>query len=973
MKDYLFKRRGFLTKSTSVVLAALMAASVIGAGTVSAAGTAGDTSSGDADVKVLSGDSNYFGQYDVISSYTLSDEEIEIKGTEYTGIANSQDALKTVADRQGVLLGLSNDWIEWTFDVKTTGTVALELDYTAVTDRSTDIMVALSIDGKSPFTECASLYLPRLWKREYFEGENGLRFKTDSQGNEIASDPIQLEQWNKIFLEDSQGYYDEPYLFYLEAGKHTIRLSAVDSAVIIGGLKFYNKDYIPYKEYYNKYSSQIITDGETAYQQAELTEYTNSASINPTSDKLDAGTVPTDPVEVMLNTIGQTNWSSQGESISWKVDVPKAGMYKVAFRARQNVNSGLTSYRNLYVNGEIPFDEARNVPFKYSQGWTMYTLGGEEEMLLYLEPGDILTLTCSPGKATEVLRNISQAISELNHIYRKVIAITSVNPDTFQDYKIEKRIPNIEEDLSDIEKDLRDTYAELCDILGTDGSLASTLNYVADTIEKLAAKPYTIPEKLSSFKSGIETLASLTQSLSAQPLEIDYIAYLPTENDLPKVGVGFFKSLGFGFKQFIASFTTDYTMNDGHETEKTINVWVSTGRDQARILTNLITSDFIPKTGTGVELNMVDTGGTLVRAALAGKGPDVALMVGQGQPVELAARGAILDLTEYVTDDMYDDFHKSAWTPFYYQDKIYAFPETQAYQVVFYRTDIFEELGLTVPNTWDEFYEVMAVLHNNNLLIGLNEVDANNYGVSAGLGVFESLLLQRGLKSIYTPDLKKTMFDTEIAYQTFTDWSEFYTQYGVERELSFYTRFRSGEVPIAVSSFATAVQLQQTAPEIRGLWAMAPFLGTEKEDGTIDRSQTAGVTGCMVLKAAEERGVKEEAAQFLKWWVSADVQHKYGTSLETTLGAVGRYYSANLEAFEKSNWSTADMELIQSHRQYLVNFPTVVGSYAVQRDLTSALREVIAGTERPRRALMLYNTDINEEITRKRKEFGLET
>lgn len=154
---------------------------------------------------------------------------------------------------------------------------------------------------------------------------------------------------------------------------------------------------------------------------------------------------------------------------------------------------------------------------------------------------------------------------------------------------------------------------------------------------------------------------------------------------------------------------------------------------------------------------------------------------------------------------------------------------------------------------------------------------------------------------------------------------------------------------------------------------MAPFLGTEKEDGTIDRSQTAGVTGCMALKAAEERGVKDEAAQFLKWWVSADVQHKYGTSLETTLGAVGRYYSANLEAFEKSNWSTADMELIQSHRQYLVNFPTVVGSYAVSRDLTSALREVIAGTERPRRALMLYNTDINEEITRKRKEFGLET
>lgn len=464
-------------------------------------------------------------------------------------------------------------------------------------------------------------------------------------------------------------------------------------------------------------------------------------------------------------------------------------------------------------------------------------------------------------------------------------------------------------------------------------------------------------------------------SLSGQPLEIDYIAFVPEKAEEPSGKVGFFKSLSYGFKQFIYSFINDYSnMSNVGDSEKTpVNVWVATGRDQAQVINNLITSDFSVKTGIPIELNMVtDVSSTLIKAALAGKGPDVALMVGQQEPVELAARGALVDLTDYIDEDVYNSVHKSAWVPLKYQDRIYAMPESQNFMVTFYRKDIFEELGIEVPNTWDEVYDVLAVLQSKNLTMGMAEINTAMMGVSASLYVFNSLMYQNGQTSYYTEDLSKTLFDTEIAYDAFTKWSEFYTDYGLDRSIDFYSRFRSGEAPFGFSAFTFYTQLQQAAPEIRGLWGMAKFPGTVQEDGSVNRAQDGAVTTCVMLKAAKDKGVADDAYEFMKWWISAETQTSYSADIEVALGITGRYSPANLEAFANVDWSEDDYELIESHRQYIINQPTVIGNYSVNRDLTSAMRDVVADVSRPRRALLLYNTDINEEIARKRREFGLE-
>ena len=913
-----------------------------------------------------SAQSAYFAIYNNLKDYERPLASIEMKASD------SIDASALKTDESGItyiLLDQSNNVCEWTFEVEESGVYNIENFYRPTADYERDITLSVTVDGKLPFDEAAQLTLPRIYKCDYQAGD--YPFAKNKLGDDIRPDQTQVPEWTSVYFENPVGLYDEPYLFYLEAGSHTIRYELKETAVQLEKIVVCNKSYMKYEEYLSTYSDKKAEGKDCVIQEAEVYDSVTNKNIYVNNDKSDAATSPNNPKNSLLNTVGGSGWAFQGDSVSWSVDIKEAGLYRVVLRARQNINSGLFSYRTLKINGEIPFEEAKALAFSYSQDWKIHTLGTEEGFMLYLEPGDVLTLSATTGEISETLRSVQSISDELTAIYRQVIAITSASPDIYQDYKLEDKIPDLEENLREAYTRMTATYDGLCEILGTKGSLASSLKYAAENVKDISEKPYEISERISAFNSTIGTLGSLISSLEQQPLEVDYIAYLDADAELPKSGAGFLKSFIYGIKQFVYSFTNDYgIVSADTDAEKTVKVWVSTGRDQAQVLSEIINSDFTPKYNVGVQLSLVDTSTTLLRASLAGKGPDVALMVASTYPVELAARGAVLDLSEYIDENLKSEFHKSAFTPFYYNGGLYALPETQSFPVIFYRTDIFEQFGISVPNTWEEFYEVMAVIQSNNLAVGLPEIDSANYAVSASLNIFEALLVQNG-GMFYTDDLSKTLFDTETAYQSFTDWSKIYTNYGVARELNFYNRFRTGEVPFAIRGIGDYLQIKVAAPEINGKWDIAPIPGTLKENGEIDRSISSTMSGCIVLKAAAKRGVAKEAANFIQWWVGNETQEKYGRNLEITLGTAGRYFTANIEAFGKIDWSSHEIEVLDTQRSAIVNQPTIPGSYAVNRDLTSALREVIDGTNRPRRALMLYNSDINEEITRKRKEFGL--
>ena len=159
----------------------------------------------------------------------------------------------------------------------------------------------------------------------------------------------------------------------------------------------------------------------------------------------------------------------------------------------------------------------------------------------------------------------------------------------------------------------------------------------------------------------------------------------------------------------------------------------------------------------------------------------------------------------------------------------YGVPEMQAYDMMFYRRDeaLMIELGLKVQ-IGDDFYKMIPVITRNNMNVGFNQ------------DMFATFLFQRG-GTYYNKSLTRTEFDTPEAQQAFADLTNMYTRYDFPLTYDFYSRFRTGEMPVAFQPFTQFNLLSVASPELNGLWDMAPYPGFKRPDGSIDRSQHATI------------------------------------------------------------------------------------------------------------------------------------
>jgi ABC-type glycerol-3-phosphate transport system substrate-binding protein len=379
----------------------------------------------------------------------------------------------------------------------------------------------------------------------------------------------------------------------------------------------------------------------------------------------------------------------------------------------------------------------------------------------------------------------------------------------------------------------------------------------------------------------------------------------------------------------------------------------------------MIDNDFTSQSGIKVNLKLVDAA-TLLNAVIAGKGPDVALSVGQGEPVNYALRGAAEDLTQFEDyKEVFNNFYPSSYEPYRFNGGIYAVPETQTYDVMFYRKDILDELGVKVPQTWQELIEILPVIQQNNMTIAMPSVEKSDL-----TGIY-SMLYQNG-GSLYDESHKKTLIDSESGVKAFQTYTKFFTNYGLPVVYDFVNRFRSGEMPLGIQDYSTYNTLVVFAPEIRGLWDFTLVPGTLKSDGTIDRSCPSGGICSLMLKQSDE-AKKKSSWEFLKWWAKTDTQVNFGREMESVLGSSARYAAANREAFEQLSWSHEQIEALKEQRECTIGIPEIAGGYYTSRHVSNAVRKIVNQHEDPREAVLDYAITINKEIEKKRIEFGLDT
>ena len=116
---------------------------------------------------------------------------------------------------------------------------------------------------------------------------------------------------------------------------------------------------------------------------------------------------------------------------------------------------------------------------------------------------------------------------------------------------------------------------------------------------------------------------------------------------------------------------------------------------------------------------------------------------------------------------------------------------------------------------------------------------------------------------------------------------------------------------------------------------------------------------------------QEGAWDFIKWFTSTDAQVKYGNNIESILGTMGRYATANEEALQQLSWTTSEVNLLLDQLDSQVEIPIIPASYGVTRNVMNAFRAVVNDYDNARDTLFWYNKDINDEITRKLEDLGL--
>ena len=889
-------------------------------------------------------------------------------------VTDAQITVTTVDGENDVMQWANQEGsVSWTVNIPETGVYNIKMIYEALESNTNDVEFSLLIDGESPYATASRITLSKRWINES-------EIKQDSRQNDIRPGQISTPCWQETPLEDIDGLFNEPLEFYMEAGEHTITFESEKAEFAVKSFTFYQYEA---PAAYTAPSDSDLTQaqGQKITLEGETAAYKSSRTLYPTSDKssyLTSSANGSSPTKTRYNTIGSGSWTQSTQTVTWEFNVDKAGYYKIGIRGRQDQMRGMYSNRRLYVNGEVPCLEANQIKFYYDTDWSITTPKSEngDDLYFYLQAGtNTISLEAVPGEIGEIMGDLDELVYNINSYYRQIRQITGPDPDEYNNYMIDTAIPSIVPDFKEYAKTLRDKKAEIEKLSGSGGTEAETLEKMAIVLDKCIKKPDLIPEMMSQIKDNITSVSSFVNQYREQPLEVDMIEVATSDQDFTSCDKSFFGSLGFGFKGFIGSFFEDYNaLSD--EDESAMECWVMLGRDNAEALQQLISSEYNPTAKTKINLKLVQGG--IVEATFAGKGPDLALFMGGDFPIQLAARGVLTDLTTFSDfDEVKSRFADDATVLYQYNGGTYGLPCDQTFPMLFYRSDILSEYGIdpaTDLNTWDGLLNCLPTLQRNYLEVGLILPVMTSTGGTTQVSAitepgntFAMLLLQQGL-NYYNEEQTKTTFDTQEAVNAFDTWTKFYTTYSFQQTYDAFTRFRTGDMPVVIQNYTFYNQLSVAAPEIKGCWGFQPVPGTVQEDGTINHAANSNGSGAIIFtKAADQEG----AWDFIKWFTSTDAQVKYGNNIESILGTMGRYATANEEALQQLSWTTSEVNLLLDQLNSQVEIPIIPASYGVTRNVMNAFRAVVNDYDNARDTLFWYNKDINDEITRKLEDLGL--
>lgn len=895
---------------------------------------------------------------EVIIDYSLPTQE---------AVLLSEEATERLGYNGNSVADLGTDEIaSYRVDISEAGYYVINTDYIVTGNILNNVTVSIMINNEFQFDDAKTIDVVLNWE------DSTKEFVLDTYGDETLPTQNKFEEWRHLDLYNNTYTSNEPLLFYFVEGINTVTIQNVSS----GDLKFGDLEVNPpksipsYEEYIQNYSGQA----------SEFNLFTNATEYSEKNSSYvrliaygSPSVTPFDSVDKKLNVIDGKAWYKAGQEVTYEVEVLEDGLYDLTLHYA-NFKTDFNVFRSIKIDGEIPYREFMSYGFEYTPTkWANETLSDEEgnPYQIYLEAGvHTITFRAEKNELSEQLRNLQAMIDHINQFALEIIKITGKDIDQDRTWEITRYIGNTKYYLEAYQKIVKYMVVQLS-VYSDKDDLSSALSYLKKAtveLDKMLEDPDELPLYLNNLYSGSSSVTLMfgnsLDTLADQQLFLDGF-YISNNDYYEKANAGIFTKLFSGFKTFFTSFTSDkYRIENSDDV---INVWVNRPLTYVDIMQKMADSSFTVDFDKRVKISVMPDPTKLILANSAGNTPDVALGLMSYMPFDLAIRGALYDLSQF--DDYWEfanNFAPGALVPYIFDDGVYAIPETLEFNALVYRTDVFDSIdGLYVPDTWDDVV---------GLLPTLQRYDMNFYYPTSGGTALKwfyqtsPLIFQNG-GTLYSEDGLTTTIDSENSYKGIQLLGELYTTYSLPQQVeNFYNSFRYNKLPVGIIDFNTYMQLKNAAPELVGQWKIAPYPGIYNEEtDSVDRWYIGNGTGGVMFNNSDD---VEGSWEFMKWWMSTEIQTEFAYTLQSTYGPEFLWLSGNLSAVESSPLDNADKKIILEQIKWLRDVPRTPGQYMLERGLSNIWNTVTFDGTPVRVAIDRELIIINREIERKMIEFG---
>lgn len=848
----------------------------------------------------------------------------------------------------------------FTINAPASGLYTLTLDCLLPENSFIDYSLSLLLNGEEPFFEARSLSIPVYWQDATKD------FPTDRYGDETAPEQVNVGGWRSYPLYGSTYITDHPLCFWLEAGQNVVELvNTTARGLELGALTATAwQEPASYADYIAGHSGAAVVQDFIGVNATDFTQK-NSPYIQHWAS-LDGDVTPSDPINKKINVI---DIMETGATAYFTVSVPESGLYAVALHMAA-YDEDFSSFITLAVNGEVPFRELYSCEITPDKnGRRINAIFGNAEgepYYIYLEAGEHeLSFRPEAAPLKDAIADIQLLIDHVNEFSLNIKRITGREVDTNRTWRLTRFIPETEEILNAYDTVLRGLLGQLgvYSQKGANSSVLSDLTESLAYLDKMREKPDELPlylEILSgSTSSVLQAISSSLDKMMGQGFELDYIYLYNGTDELPAATQPILAAMGDGIMRIVASFVSPkYSIKNE---EGALNVWVN--RTALHV-------DAIQKMAdTGFELMPVNVSvmpdvNKLVLAAAAGTSPDVALGVQSHTTFDLSSRGAVLDLTGF--DDFWQIAAQSvpgAYTGVVFNDGVYGLPESLDVSMLVYREDVMRQLGLEVPDTWTDVTEMMSELQRYDMSFYLPIATGDGY---KWFYQTTPLIYQNGGR-LYLDDGTGAAINEPGGLRGLTLLGDLFTTFAlVEQVPSFFSSFRYSQTPIGLIDLNNYVMLKSGAPELTGQWRISLQPGVENEDGEVERWSVINAWNSIIFKSSENQN---EAWEYLKWWMSTEVQQKYVFDMQMTYGLY--IITANLEALAMSPIPSEDLEVILEAVQWVRDTPRSPGQYLLERSISDIWNTMVFDGTPAQIAIDIRMPEIQREFRRKMTEIGL--